>query len=100
MLLARASGGWSAPNESNAPTGAPKAQLYDMEKDRGERNNLYLSQPEVAQRLLKQLESDVERGRSTEGPAAKNDIENIVLWKGAGKSRKAGVRKKKNKKGK
>ena len=69
----------SAPNESNAPTGAPKAQLYDMEKDRGERNNLYLSQPEVAQRLLKQLESDVERGRSTEGPRPKRYREYCAL---------------------
>ena len=36
---------------------------------------------EVAARLFALLESDVTRGRSTEGVASKNDIENIKLWK-------------------
>ncbi|MDF7823580.1 arylsulfatase [Pontiellaceae bacterium B12227] len=82
LLLARGSGGWTAPNEKRAKgEGAPIAQLYDLEKDPGETTNLYESHPEVAERLLKQLELDVARGRSTDGAAAKNDIDNIVLWK-------------------
>ncbi len=52
-----------------------------MEKDPGEQHNLYLSHPEVAERLLADLTSDVERGRSTDGPEARNDVEHIVLWK-------------------
>jgi len=81
LALAKASGGWSAPKENEAATDAPKAQLYDMEKDPGETTNLYTSKPEVAVRLLAQLTADVERGRSTAGPASANDVENIVLWK-------------------
>jgi len=82
LLLARGSGGWTAPKEKEAKkSGAPVAQLYDLENDPGETTNLYSSQPEIANRLLKQLESDVATGRSVDGPAAKNDIANIKLWK-------------------
>ncbi|MFC7338721.1 arylsulfatase [Haloferula chungangensis] len=82
LLLARGSGGWTSPKENEATKqGAPVAQLYDMEADPGETTNLYESQPEVSARLLAQLEEDVTRGRSTEGPAAKNDVTDITLWK-------------------
>lgn len=81
LLLARGSGGWTAPRENAVPAGAPIAQLYDMEADPGETHNLYDSEPEVAAELLAQLTADVERGRSTEGPAAQNDAK-IVIWKG------------------
>ena len=81
LLLAKASGGWTSPKENQARADAPQAQLYDMENDPGEKNNLYLSHPEVAQRLLANLTVDVQHGRSTDGPAAKNDVEQIVLWK-------------------
>ena len=80
LLLAKGSGGWSSPNEKESKK-APIAQLYDIEADPGETTNLYGAQPKVAGRLLKQLESDVTRGRSTEGPTAKNDVDNIKLWK-------------------
>ena len=80
LLLARGSGGWSSPKEGKAKKD-PVAQLYDIEADPGETTNLYESQPEVAARLLKQLESDVTRGRSTDGPTSKNDVETIKLWK-------------------
>ena len=80
LLLAKGSGGWSSPNEKESKK-APIAQLYDIEADPGETTNLYGAQPKVAGRLLKQLESDVTRGRSTEGPTAKNDVETIKLWK-------------------
>ena len=53
-----------------------------MEADPGERHNLYESHPEVFQRLLAQLESDVKRGRSTEGPDQKNDVERINTRRG------------------
>ncbi|MEN8661157.1 MAG: sulfatase family protein [Lentimonas sp.] len=81
LMLAKGSGGWTSPKEKEMPKGSPKAQLYDLEKDPGETTNLYESHPEVAARLLAQLESDVARGRSTAGEEAKNDIENIRLWK-------------------
>ena len=80
LLLARGSGGWSKPNEKQSKN-APIAQLYDIQADPGETTNLYESQPEIAAKLLEQLESDVTRGRSTDGPTAKNDVDNINLWK-------------------
>jgi arylsulfatase A-like enzyme len=91
LLLAKGSGGWSSPKEREVGRDAPEAQLYDMEKDPGEQNNLYLSHPEVARRLLADLTADVESGRSTNGLEAKNDVENIRIWKNrraAGKSEK------------
>ena len=81
LLLAKASGGWSSPNEKKAKPGSPPAQLYDMEADVGERKNLYREKPDVAKKLLALLEEDVNRGRSTKGSASKNDVEKIVLWK-------------------
>lgn len=88
LLLARGSGGWSSPNEKAAKQSeAPIAQLYDLQTDPGETTNLYQQHPEVAQRLLSQLKSDVQRGRSTNGPDAKNDLAEIILFK-SGKNQK------------
>jgi len=81
LLLARGSGGWTSPKENEVPEGSPPAQLYNLEKDPGETTNLYESQPERVERLLKQLASDIQRGRSTDGAAEKNDVDTIVLWK-------------------
>ena len=81
LILARGSGGWTSPKENQVKADALPAQLYDMEKDPGEQNNLYLSHPEVAQRLLANLTADIQNGRSTDGSASQNDVENIVLWK-------------------
>lgn len=81
LLLSKASGGWTVPTEGQAPADAPHLQLYNMEADPGETTNLYASHPEIAERLLKQLESEVAAGRSTAGKRLKNDVEEIVLWK-------------------
>lgn len=81
LLLAKASGGWTSPTEGEAPEGASRAQLYNMELDPSETNNLYESHPEIAEQLLAQLESEVSRGRSTAGIELKNDVDKIELWK-------------------
>lgn len=81
LCLARASGGWSHPTEKAAAKDAPEAQLYDLESDPSETNNLYETHPEIAAKLLEQLEFDVRRGRSTDGPTATNDVKSIRLWK-------------------
>lgn len=87
LLLARGSGGWIAPNERDAKkSNAPIAQLYDLQSDPAEATNLYQQHPEVAERLLAQLKSDVNRGRSTEGADSPNDVSGIVLWKSENKS--------------
>ncbi|EMI42253.1 sulfatase family protein [Rhodopirellula sp. SWK7] len=81
LLLARGSGGLTAPREHQVPEDSPIAQLYDMQADPGETKNLYESHPEVAKRLLDQLTLDIEKGRSTAGDPVPNDVDNIVLWK-------------------
>lgn len=82
LCLAYGSGGWTEPKENPAKKqGAPIAQLYDLEADPAETTNLYESHPEVAERLLKQLESDVFSGRSVAGASSKNDVDFIKLWK-------------------
>ncbi len=86
LLLARGSGGWTAPTEKKAPDSFPDAQLYDLDADPGETTNLAASHPEVAGRLLKQLENDVRQGRSTAGPDLENDEANIRLWKSTPRS--------------
>lgn len=80
LLLAKGSGGWSSPRE-NESRDMPIAQLYNLEADPAETNNLYETRPEIAEKLLKQLELDIKIGRSTKGEFSKNDVDNIVLWK-------------------
>jgi arylsulfatase A-like enzyme len=81
ILLTKGSGGWT---KNNTPDEFP-AQLYDMEADPGETTNLYGTHPEIFQRLLANLESDVKRGRSTAGMELSNDVQNIKLYKGGKK---------------
>lgn len=82
LLLARGSGGWTAPREKQVPADAPIGQLYDMEADPGETNNLFESNPDVVEQLRNQLTTYVQQGRSTAGADAANDVDNIVIWKG------------------
>lgn len=81
LALAKGSGGWTSPKENQVPDGAPEAQLYDLQQDIAEQQNLYEKQSDVANRLLNMLERDVRRGRSTPGSDAKNDVDSIKLWK-------------------
>ncbi len=81
LLLARASGGWSSPKEKDMGQDSDEAQLYNLAKDPREQNNLYNRQPDVVKKMLSQLVSDVESGRSVPGPQASNDVGNIILWK-------------------
>lgn len=81
LILARASGGWSAPNEKNAAADAPEGQLYHMKDDEAEQSNLYLTKPKIVAKLLSLLERDVKRARTTPGNESKNDVQDIQLWK-------------------
>lgn len=81
LVLARASGGWSSPTERNASSDAPEGQLYRMDVDSAEKENLYLSKPEIVAELLSQLERDIRSGRSVPGLESKNDVQEIELWK-------------------
>ena len=88
MILGYGSGGWTAPSENAArKSNLPKAQLYDMTSDPGEQNNLYTSNPQLAQELLAQLKEVVDSGVSVAGKVSKNDVEDINLWKSARKKK-------------
>ncbi len=74
LELCPGSGGWSRPRDPEAAKqGLPPVQLYDMDADPGERDNVQASHPEVVENLTALLERYVARGRSTPGASQKND---------------------------
>ncbi len=99
LCLAKASGGWSSPKENQAGKDAPRGQLYNMKSDVAEQHNLFSSEPAIVDKLLKLLAADINRGRSTKGPEAWNDIKEIVLWKTSDKAASKPPRKPRKKKG-
>jgi arylsulfatase A-like enzyme len=60
LVLGRGSGGWDGKGSPSDPEG----QLYDMEKDSAEAENLYAKHPEIVQRLTALLEKYKTDGRS------------------------------------
>ena len=83
LCLAKGSGGWTFPREKDVAEGAVAAQLYNLENDSSESVNLYEIHPEVVNRLLRNLKYEVEYGRTTPGNPCQNDVDKIILWKGA-----------------
>ncbi len=78
LLLWPGSGGWSSPTPTPSVwlkthrtdlATLPPLQLYDLAADPAETKNLADAHPEIVQRLGRQLRADIERGRSTPGPA-------------------------------
>lgn len=62
------SGGWSAPRDDEARRdGGWEVQLYDMEADPGENNNLARECPEQVLEMTKLLQRCIVEGRSTPG---------------------------------
>jgi arylsulfatase A-like enzyme len=75
------SGGWSKGGVTDAP-----GQLYDLSKDVGEQQNEYQEHPELVSQLTSLLEQYVNEGRSTPGPAQKNDVAVDIHKQNTGKS--------------
>lgn len=74
LCLSRGSGGWSAPREADAKKqGLAPLQLFDLEKDPGEQNNMAQANEAKVAELLQLLDGQVRRGRSTPGPELEND---------------------------
>lgn len=69
------SGGWSFPTaaDTTALDTLPDFQLYNLESDPGESNNLVRQYPELANELKQLLRKQIREGRSTPGPTQKND---------------------------
>lgn len=65
-------GGGSLSPETAMRQNLPMIQLYDLENDIQEKNNLYQKYPEIVFRLTKLLEKYVRDGRSTPGAPQKN----------------------------
>ncbi len=84
LALCPASGGWSKPGDAEASrAGAPAVQLYRLDADPGETNNLHASHPDVVRRLTALLERYVADGRSTPGARQRNDAAIDLLKRGA-----------------
>src|SRR5690606_9354977 len=73
LILWPGSGGWSAPREASELKGLPPYQLYELDKDPEERQNLYSAYPEKVASLKKLLKAYIDRGRSTPGKPQRND---------------------------
>ncbi|MEO0510457.1 MAG: arylsulfatase [Verrucomicrobiota bacterium] len=81
LLFCAGSGGWTSPNEKEAAKQAlPKYQLYDLEADPGETNNLIASHPEVEKELTALITDIIAQGRSTPGVPQDNH-EGRNRWK-------------------
>ncbi|MGQ1784570.1 sulfatase-like hydrolase/transferase [Saccharicrinis sp. GN24d3] len=76
LELCPGSGGWSGPNDKQArKQGLPEIQLYNLENDEAEQNNVFQDYPEVVEELKAELVSLVENGRTTKGAVKQNDVE-------------------------
>jgi len=81
LIFCPGSGGWSFPRPKDAfKMGLPPIQLYDLEADIDEKNNLHEKRPDVVDELTRLMKSHIERGRSTPGEPQKNEGE-ILLYR-------------------
>lgn len=73
LIFCPDSGGWSAPRPgSDASSDLPDYQLYDLEKDPAEEENLFALLPEKAAELATLMRAYIENGRSRPGEKQSN----------------------------
>ena len=88
------SGGWSKPRPgSKDAQGLPPVQLYAMDSDIGETANVAAEHPDVVEKLTRLMQSYVDRGRSTPGPAQPNDRDISIARPETPPKKSAGKRK-------
>lgn len=76
LLFTAGSGGWSFPTEPKDRdflATQPPMQLYDLEKDPGEKNNVLDEHPDIVHDMRARMKRYIERGRSTPGPVQTNE---------------------------
>ena len=73
LNLCPGSGGWSAPRPGKATKDLPLIQLYDLNTDPAEKNNLQDAHPEIVDKLVNQLAKEIKEGRSTPGTPQTNE---------------------------
>lgn len=82
LIFGPGSGGWSDPKPKEARESLlPLYQLYNLEIDFAEKNNLAFDFPEVVDEMTKLMEGYVKEGRSTRGERVENDTETSFLPK-------------------
>ena len=64
LILGRGSGGFTKPSRVKPKQGEPQGQLYDLDKDPAEKNNLWAQHPPIVQRLTDLLEKYKRQGYS------------------------------------
>jgi arylsulfatase A-like enzyme len=64
LILGLGSGGFTKPQKIEPKPGQPAGQLYNLEDDLAESNNLWSKHPEIVERLTKLLEKYKEQGRT------------------------------------
>jgi arylsulfatase A-like enzyme len=75
LLLCPDSGGWSAPRPgSKQSDGLPSMQLFNLDDDLGEQNNLAAEHADQVRELTSLLEQLVDNGRSTPGTKQRNQV--------------------------
>ena len=73
LIFCPGSGGWSFPRPSKKDIqGLPKFQLYNLEEDPEEKNNLYSQYPKIENELITLFKAAIKNGRTTPGAAQKN----------------------------
>jgi arylsulfatase A-like enzyme len=82
LEMCAGSGGWSYPQPGEPCEGLPPIQLYDLDADIGETENVYDQHPEIVEELKSLLTQYVENGRSTPGEKQGNadGVEWPQLW--------------------
>ncbi|MEX2514338.1 MAG: arylsulfatase [Cyclobacteriaceae bacterium] len=73
LILCPGSGGWSYPRTPEELEGLPTMQLYNLQTDPGEEQNLIGSHPDKVQEMKSLLTAYIQKGRSTPGAPQKND---------------------------
>ena len=75
LALCPGSGGWSTPKPVAARKNKslPLVQLYDLEADPAEQNNLQAKRPELVRDLVATLAKAIKNGRTTPGPIQSNE---------------------------
>ena len=80
LLFCPGSGGWSYPTPKVArETGLPSLQLYDLETDAGEQENVADQHPEVVENMTGLMAKYIRDGRSTPGSPQQNEGETPFL---------------------